>query len=186
MYVRVEKSCGRQPVPVNKNGERVNINYQGNIFCRACLWPLFVHNNEHKHVEIGEFETRGGFFSSYELVAFNYLKKRGDIKDLQPQYIIPEHNEKSYDFYFTRNGKKYLLEIDGEQHFEDGHFDRTASEQKKRDIHHTNLARDLGYKIIRIDYSNIPTIDYHFERLFKQPSRNYYLSSVYKYLHMGI
>lgn len=61
-----------------------------------------------------------------------------------------------YDIYFNYNGRIYILETDGEQHFKiieffhkkEGAFEKA----QRRDIHKQYMALKNGFKIIRIDY----------------------------------
>lgn len=65
-----------------------------------------------------------------------------------------------YDDYFEYNGKRYLIEADGEQHYKEAvFFDKTLSERQKIDDIKTNLAIENEYILIRIDCSE-STIEY--------------------------
>ena len=56
---------------------------------------------------------------------------------------------KQYDCYFSYNNIKYLVEIDGRQHFMDTDW-ATKEQQEQNDLLKNYLAQKNGYKIIRI------------------------------------
>lgn len=65
-----------------------------------------------------------------------------------------------YDDYFEYNGKKYLIEADGEQHYKDKvFFGKTLDERQQIDNIKTNLAIDNGFILIRLDCSE-STMEY--------------------------
>lgn len=84
------------------------------------------------------------------------------------EYSIPYFRRKRYDFYFVLNNIHYLVEFDGQQHFHyDGYFNNKherLQKRQKRDIIKTVIAWILGYRLIRIHYSQIKNIEYHIEK----------------------
>jgi very-short-patch-repair endonuclease len=64
-----------------------------------------------------------------------------------------------FDFYFTLNGKRYLIEYDGRQHFEPAFSRNTIKARqifertKRYDAIKDQWARDNGYVLIRIPYT---------------------------------
>jgi hypothetical protein len=83
--------------------------------------------------------------------AFNMLKQLNlDFKtEYSPSWIKP----KRYDFYFIRNSKKYILEMDGGLgHGKENKLSSiTAQESKKIDNYKDEQARLHGIEVIRID-----------------------------------
>ena len=78
-----------------------------------------------------------------------------------PQYRHPYLTSHSYDFYFTYNGKAYIIEFDGIQHFNEISFFQNHDNFKRRqeyDRLKTFVALTTGYRIIRIDYTKIDQI----------------------------
>jgi len=77
----------------------------------------------------------------------------------QTEVSIPSQGRKRYDLHFRTNGSDYLVEFDGAQHFKpDTIFDRSYSTYKERrrtDVTKTERALKDGYKVIRIDHTNI-------------------------------
>ena len=124
--------------------------------------------------------------SSYERKAVVFLEENNIPH--RSQYVIPQLPKKRYDFYFEYNGFKYILEIDGEQHFMFKALFHKTSENLiyKKDIDRlkTKIAIEFGYRLIRIDYSEIPNIAQHMKWALEG---NYpmYLSSrdKYEFLH---
>ena len=70
---------------------------------------------------------------------------------------------KRYDFAFEYNGSKYIIEFDGEQHFEEAPFfgKQSLEDRHKRDIEKMSEALRAGYKVIRIDHTQIANVPYH-------------------------
>jgi len=81
------------------------------------------------------------------------------------QYQIKMLPSRKYDFYFEYNGRKFLIEFDGEQHF---HYVRKYHKNKIKFIESqiidrikTYAAWNSGMTIIRIDYTQIENIKQH-------------------------
>jgi very-short-patch-repair endonuclease len=65
-----------------------------------------------------------------------------------------------YDFYFEKNYKKYIIEMDGGFHYKNNlHNGQTKEESLYLDREKDRLATENGIKVIRID-SSISTLDY--------------------------
>ena len=77
---------------------------------------------------------------------------------------------KRYDFSFALQNKIYLLEFDGQQ----------------SDVLKTYTAMQSGYYIIRIDYTQINSIEYHIRNALATLGNGYSLytsnTSMYKYI----
>ena len=80
-----------------------------------------------------------------------------NVDDLKFEYYPEWGNGCFYDCYFKYNGVKYILEMDGIQHFKHtSNFKMTYDEIHLRDIEKNIMAEKNGHKLIRIDarYSN--------------------------------
>lgn len=82
-----------------------------------------------------------------------------------PQFRLPMIPSRKYDFYFEWNGRKYLVEFDGEQHFR---FVKKYHRVKARFIEaqiidrvKTWAAWNSSYHLIRIDYIQACYIQHH-------------------------
>lgn len=77
--------------------------------------------------------------------------------DFETQYSPKWANGKRYDFYFELNNKKYIIEMDGEQHkkekSENSCWRTSLEEQIKNDNYKNKLAEKYMIKVIRIDCS---------------------------------
>jgi hypothetical protein len=99
-----------------------------------------------------------------ELLCYNFLSSLG-IQAYE-QHSISSLPRKRYDLFFVYNGKPILLEFDGSQHFREEaffiHDERTSLEnRRKADILKTLAAISAGYRIIRIDFTQIDHIAHH-------------------------
>jgi very-short-patch-repair endonuclease len=83
----------------------------------------------------------------------------------ETQLSLPDLTRRYFDFAFELNGKKYLLEYDGIQHFERRElFDYSDAELKKRqkhDIEKSKHAVTNGYHLIRIDHTQLHKVEEH-------------------------
>jgi hypothetical protein len=109
----------------------------------------------------------------------------------ETEFCLACTGRKKYDFYFYFEGNCYLLEFDGKQHFKKiDFFCKTDDEFEFRqniDRLKTYVALNLGYKVIRIDYSSINRIKkIVIEALNSE--RNLYLSNpeMYDWLFEGL
>ncbi len=78
------------------------------------------------------------------------------------QAVMPNLPGRKFDFYFQYQGKAYLLEYDGEQHFEyvrkyhktkKGFYEAQAIDKQK-----TIAGTQAGCYVIRIDYTQTPSM----------------------------
>lgn len=108
----------------------------------------------------------------------------------QCQYNLPSLPRKRYDIFFIVANNSYLLEFDGKQHFEfDPHFHKSIRdfhERQQIDIDKTYHAKVSGFKLIRIDYTQLNYIDYHISQAINilNSTANVYYSDMRKYLYI--
>jgi hypothetical protein len=127
--------------------------------------------------------------TSYEKQAREFLETNNI--SMKSQFGIPELPRKKFDFYFEYNGFKYLLEVDGEQHFMfKSIFHKTAEGFRYNqhiDALKSRAAIEFGYRLIRIDWSEIPNIAYHMTNALNGNYSSYLSSNVkYSYLFESI
>lgn len=130
------------------------------IKCNKCnhIW----HPNVNMHIN-----TRSGCpkckFSKGEIICANVLDQLGITYEIQ--YSTKSLPTKRYDFMFMYNEIPYLLEFDGQQHFEYNSFfhidEDTFLNRQQIDIIKTYYAIYSGYHIIRISYKDMNNILYH-------------------------
>jgi hypothetical protein len=93
------------------------------------------------------------------------------------QFSLPQFPKRHYDFCFEYGSKYYLLEFDGEQHFEEIPFfhRNPGCFERKRDIDRlkTQTALSSGYNLIRIDYTQIDSIEDHIRAALESDSQCY-------------
>ena len=79
---------------------------------------------------------------------------QSDADYFEFEYSPDWANKKRYDAYFEKNGKPYIIEMDGKQHYKDcGLFDK-LEHQMENDTLKDELAKAHNIKMIRIDCSN--------------------------------
>lgn len=108
----------------------------------------------------------------------------------EKEFVIPiKGNRKRFDFQFVYNGRNYLLEFDGEQHFIEGKFYHPKPtdflERQKIDVQKTIWGINSGYFVIRIDYMSEKHIEEHIKLALENDiTKNIYVSNVkmYKYI----
>lgn len=104
------------------------------------------------------------------------------------QFIVPKLPRKRYDFYFEYCGIKFLIEMDGKQHFEYTPYFHESEEdfhsKQNVDILKNLIAHYFGYKLIRIDYTQKDNISYHLIRAIQDPVW-IYLSSPDNYNYLS-
>lgn len=182
-HIDVKRSCrnciGRVPYTyerfINKaisiHGDRYNYNkiiqsqVHGTdsivpIICNQCNyeWPVSIDNHIYSRSGCPICRSSKG-----------ELKCAQSFKELRiafvPKFRIPVYKQKEYDFLFEWNGIKYILEYDGIQHHKNNsYFHRTPdafADTQKNDHDFTILALNQGYRVIRIDYTNIKNISRH-------------------------
>ena len=110
-----------------------------------------------KRLEIGKVYARG-FTCSVCGDGVSYPNKfsRGLLKQLPVENWICEYHtewldKKSFDNYFEFKGKKYVLEMDGEQHFSYTGRGRFVDEERLNDSLKDKLAEEHDITVIRID-----------------------------------
>ena len=133
--------------------------------------------------------------SKGELECFNVFQRR-NVK-IEREYTILYLSRKKFDFFFIVQDRKFLLEYDGIQHFEQWvsfSKNKTPEERKelfeKRqqvDILKTQKALEEGYTLIRIDYTQIDNIECHITAGINS-SDNLYLSTpeMYEYITFNL
>lgn len=111
--------------------------------------------------------------------------------DFSIEHVLDSLPRRRYDFQFTHNNRSYLVEFDGEQHFRYvpffHNYDEKVFEKKKRvDILKTLHAYKGGYRLIRIDYTQIDRVREHIEKALHNLDDTYtvYWSNVDNYNHM--
>jgi len=128
------------------------------VFCKKCnqvWWPrISNHINEGNGCSTCK-QSKG------EILCADILKQLGLI--YQCQLRIPLLPSRRFDFFFIFQDKKYLLEFDGQQHFHYIDFfhrdEENFEENREVDILKTNIALQSGYRVIRIDYTQIDNIE---------------------------
>lgn len=102
------------------------------------------------------------------------------------QYELPELPRNYFDYCFDYNSKRYLLELDGIQHFELCFFHLSSidlTRSQDRDRIKTHKALQLGYSIIRIDHTQLNTIPYHINAAISSQEPLYFSTpSMYTYI----
>lgn len=80
------------------------------------------------------------------------LEKQGQIKSFEREYRIPKiEKDFAYDMYINKEGKKYLIEMDGGWHFEDNSLSGMTSEEAfEIDMEKGQIAYDNRYELIRV------------------------------------
>jgi len=121
----------------------------------------------------------------WELLFIDYFKSR----DLQffPQTELPSLPDRYYDFSFIYEGIWYIIEFDGEQHFKFTpffHREETKFQEKQQiDITKTLAAINAGYKVIRIDHTQINNIGTHIDEALRL-KQSLYVSTPKLYSHI--
>jgi hypothetical protein len=81
----------------------------------------------------------------------------------ETQYHHPNVPNLRYDFFFEYNGRRYLIEFDGLQHFMFSEFFHRSPDKfidsQIRDRIKTQVAMMMDYTLIRIDYSEIDNVE---------------------------
>lgn len=103
------------------------------------------------------------------------------------QYQLPMVPNRKYDFYFEFNGRKFIIEFDGEQHFK---FVRKYHKLKSKffeaqviDRIKTYAAWNSGITIIRIDHTQVDNVKFHILNAINSPNIVYFSDlQLYKYI----
>lgn len=99
----------------------------------------------------------------------------------------PDLEGKRFDFYFIYNEQRYLIEFDGRQHFEFVEYFHETYDNfilgQNSDKIKTQIPLSLGYKIIRIDYTQEKSVDrYIMEALESGQALSLSNEEMYSYL----
>lgn len=137
----------------------------------------------YKVINRGEWCRQCGA-SNGERAIRNFLTKIG--APFIQQYKL-QNSRRKYDFYFQYNNTNYIVEYDGEQHFKyTRRYHRTKAnfyKSQKIDRVKTHCALKAGYKIIRIDYTNINNIPQLLTDALNNRYYQYYsCPNLYKYI----
>lgn len=152
-----------------------NANSKIPIICNLCFcrWTPTISNHISHETGCPACKNSKGEFNCKRSLVELGIPFSMQFKSTNPQ--------KMYDFIILYNGVYYILEYDGEQHFNNvPHFHKngkTLELQKQRDIKYTFEAIKLGYKIIRIDYTEEHHIKEHIINALTL-GNTYYLSSL--------
>lgn len=158
------------------------------IMCRnhrtPFIWYPAISNVCHNNSGCPRCNTSKG-----ELAAEAILERIG-AQGVIKQFILPTLARKKFDFMFEYRGISTLLEYDGEFHFRgDLYCDRDPNMFRRRqeyDIMKTRMAIISGYRLIRIDYTQINHIEKHilaaFEFFEKGHVTYYSRPEMYKYI----
>lgn len=129
--------------------------------------------------------------SNGESSSYKYLieRKISPICEYTIKHIIELENRR-YDFYFELDDMKYLIEIDGKQHFKfvpffHENYDEFLYRQQV-DRQKTFLPiNEADYKVIRIDYTQENNIPFHIEQALKL-DKSLYLSTPEMYQYLSV
>ena len=153
--------------------------------CRKCCkdWPVVINH----HVSGHKSGCPNCRHSKGELACEDVLRSLGITYYTQTQIaLLPG---KRYDLSFSYQGKVYLLEFDGRQHFSyidffHRHSENLFMQNQQTDILKTNSALKSGYCVIRIDYTQIENIEYHIRSALVNNYSLYMTDSLmYKYIN---
>lgn len=103
------------------------------------------------------------------------------------EITIEQLSKKKFDFYFQVNDQHYLLELDGCQHFQyEQYYHKSIEFFYKQNIDRlkTLAAVEFGYRLIRIDYTQINNIGQHIINAI-QENYQYYVSNTEMYLYLS-
>lgn len=124
--------------------------------------------------------------SSLEVEARVFLERNN--VPLISQAILETLPRRRFDFYFEYNNNKYLLELDGKQHFEyipffHSTFDNFKYNQEVDRVK-TYAAYVSGYRVIRIDYTQLFNTGTHILHAVNQ-NQSLYFSNIkmYEYIY---
>lgn len=153
------------------------------LLCKTCNYQWVTCIGTHIHQGSGCPNCN---CSKGEVQCERVLNEKGIL--FETQYRIGQYT-KGYDFKFSYNGENYILEFDGEQHFNRINFfqrtDEAFREQQNRDMLYTKRAldSDLNFNVIRIDYTQIDKVEFHIDQAFACQQR-LYLSTHTLYQHI--
>lgn len=155
------------------------------ITCNTCnyIWNPTIHG--HIYHKYGCPRCK---FSKGEIQCAHVLDELG--LTYQIQYVIESLPRKRYDFMFIHKDRKYLVEFDGQQHFEFNSFFHSNIEsflqRQQVDVIKTSHAITNGYHIIRISYKDIDEVNHHMTNAISQLGAPMYLylsdHNLYEYI----
>lgn len=100
---------------------------------------------------------------SYPNKYIRAFMKQVNVDYFEFEYSPTWANNKRYDVYFEKEGKKYIIEMDGQQHYRDCFYGRVEN-QRKNDKLKNELAENNGITLIRINCMKVHKIkDYMIE-----------------------
>jgi hypothetical protein len=125
--------------------------------------------------------------SKGELACEKLLTSKG-IKST-PQFKLRSLGNKEFDFYFEWNNRKYLLEYDGEPHFQFIPFFHKTHDnflhRQNVDVEKTTAGIKEDYFIIRIDYTALKSLELHLDTALNLTENDtFYLSNPGMYHYM--
>lgn len=134
----------------------INANEYVDIKCNICL--IIFRQVARKHL-MGRNGCKNCKFISKGEERIKLLLTSLNIK-FDPQFRIKIIANKKYDFYFEINGRKFILEYDGIQHFRlVDFFEVKLDEQHIIDIQKTYIALRSGYTVLRISYNRLNELE---------------------------
>lgn len=155
------------------------------IICLKCNHNWFPFINDHFNKLSGCPKCK---FSKGEIACLNYLKSI--LPNVTEQKIIPQLPKRKYDFSFEHKNMFYILEFDGQQHFDYVKFYHKNIEKFQRnqngDILKTLTAIENGFNIIRIDYRSINDIKYHVDKALELKNLVYVTDIICLYIMSAI
>lgn len=151
--------------------------HKGPMYDKAESWFKFHEHDLQK--------KRLKYASNSEDVAVAYFRKY-NISFIF-EFSLPDLPGKRFDFRFNINGAKYILEIDGAQHFKHTkYFHRSVAKFRKyqeNDVVKSVAAMRSGYRLIRIDFSELTKLEYHLNCAIQQNCQIYFSNAVrYSYI----
>lgn len=137
-----------------------------------------IKNNNYEHIISKNYNLKNKK-SAGEVNFCEYLEENNIL--YQDEISINSLPNRRYDFLIQYNDRKYIVEIDGEQHFKyPNDFHKTKEEfieSQNIDILKAKIAIDNQFNMIRIDYKQIGNIDFHIKNAFALNEQIYYSSS---------
>lgn len=108
--------------------------------------------------------------------------------DYKSNYTIPGVPSYVYNFYFQVNGVTYVLDLDYEWHLKFPNILNSVNREhfealRTKNANKTIVASVLGYKIIRIDYTQFNNVESHLKDALDYPDQIYFSTpALYKWI----
>jgi hypothetical protein len=138
----------------NVNQTDFNKNYGGGLMCLfGGFVSIIIKNYPELNLEKNKFNLLKGEFKLY-----NYLKEITNKEiSSQTKFIWCKNPETNYylPFDFCIEDLKILIELDGEQHFNQIYYWESPETVRKRDSYKMVKAKENGYTIIRLLWDDI-------------------------------